>query len=103
MVFSTEEVEDIPAKVKEVTGGKMAYAVCPQLCRPASHCMPPTCVFGSRTHKARTHNVNFFNGCICHCLGVTIPFSQVGCAPQSACISGIVVPTAAQSRDAAKG
>ena len=26
-VISTDEVEDVPAKVKEITGGKLAYAV----------------------------------------------------------------------------
>jgi len=32
-VIATDEVEDVPAKVKEITGGKLAYAVraCPQL------------------------------------------------------------------------
>lgn len=26
-MISTDEVEDVPAKVKEITGGKLAYAV----------------------------------------------------------------------------
>ena len=49
-MISTDEVEDVPAKVKAVTGGKLAYAVrrfTAVHAVPSCHCCPAACTLPS--------------------------------------------------------
>lgn len=53
-MISTDEVEDVPAKVKEITGGKLAYAVRrPALYAPLSD---HTCCYGHTCHHQQQHH-----------------------------------------------
>ena len=62
-VISTDKVEDVPAKVKEITGGKLAYAVRRPVytcaITPGTHATPATHAVTSGLHCATLLMLSF--------------------------------------------